>query len=657
MAGKMFEIAFQLAGKVNSSFNSTFQNANQRLEQLQERSDRIGTKIGLAFGGAALAAGATGLAVGGLAVNLSDNLQKSLNGVQSATGVADEMMGSMKDTMLAIYNDNFGENFADIGAAMTTVSQQTGLAGDALKKVTEDGLALNDTFGLEVADSVKSANQLMKQFGMDGDTAYNLIAQGAQWGLDSNGDLLDTLNEYSGTFAAQGFSAEEMFNMLSNASQSGIRDLDLAADAIKEFGIRSKDGSKTSAEGFEALGLNASKMTAAFAAGGETGKAAFDKTTKALFEMKDPVAQNAAGVALFGTQWEDLGVKGVKALMNTEGEISKSVDALGKINSVKYNTFGEAAQGIKRNLETGILLPLGEQIMPKMNEFSGWINTNMPAIKNEISYAMNVVTDNAPLVVAAVGTIAAVYVTYEATLLASKVATTAVTIAQNIHTGAMTAHNIIVGIATAAQWGHLVAMESGSVGLGVIAAAQWAFNAALTANPIGVVIIALAVLGAGIYALVKNWDSVTGAIEKAWKWLTKWNGTDAEDKEVSANRDSYNALKSNDAVGENAGGTDDWRGGLTWVGEEGPEIINAPGGSQIIPNNSAISLLGAKKRALNDSSGNNAAKNEFTFHFHISGGNKEEIAPLLEKAKSEFEGIVDRVMNRRDQEKRRVAYG
>lgn len=34
----------------------------------------------------------------------------------------------------------------------------------------------------------------------------------------------------------------------------------------------------------------------------------------------------------------------------------------------------------------------------------------------------------------------------------------------------------------------------------------------------------------------------------------------------------------------NANGTDNWRGGMTWVGERGPEILNIPRGAQIIPN-------------------------------------------------------------------------
>lgn len=37
-------------------------------------------------------------------------------------------------------------------------------------------------------------------------------------------------------------------------------------------------------------------------------------------------------------------------------------------------------------------------------------------------------------------------------------------------------------------------------------------------------------------------------------------------------------------IGKNADGTDSWRGGLTWVGERGRELVNLPKGSQVIPN-------------------------------------------------------------------------
>jgi hypothetical protein len=34
----------------------------------------------------------------------------------------------------------------------------------------------------------------------------------------------------------------------------------------------------------------------------------------------------------------------------------------------------------------------------------------------------------------------------------------------------------------------------------------------------------------------------------------------------------------------NAGGTDSWRGGMSWVGEHGPELLNIPRGAQVVPN-------------------------------------------------------------------------
>jgi hypothetical protein len=37
-------------------------------------------------------------------------------------------------------------------------------------------------------------------------------------------------------------------------------------------------------------------------------------------------------------------------------------------------------------------------------------------------------------------------------------------------------------------------------------------------------------------------------------------------------------------IGHNAAGTDNWKGGPSWVGENGPEVMNVPKGAQIIPN-------------------------------------------------------------------------
>ena len=42
----------------------------------------------------------------------------------------------------------------------------------------------------------------------------------------------------------------------------------------------------------------------------------------------------------------------------------------------------------------------------------------------------------------------------------------------------------------------------------------------------------------------------------------------------------------------NAAGTDNWRGGLTWVGESGPELVSLPRGSQIYSNQESRAMAG-----------------------------------------------------------------
>ena len=43
-------------------------------------------------------------------------------------------------------------------------------------------------------------------------------------------------------------------------------------------------------------------------------------------------------------------------------------------------------------------------------------------------------------------------------------------------------------------------------------------------------------------------------------------------------------------VGANAEGTNNWRGGPTWVGEEGPELVDLPRGSRVLPNKESVQV-------------------------------------------------------------------
>lgn len=143
-------------------------------------------------------------------------------------------------------------------------------------------------------------------------------------------------------------------------------------DAFKEFSIRMNDG--TANEYLTSLGLNADELVSKFQTGGESAKEAMGEISSALKNCDDESLQYTAGVGLMGTMWEDMGADACTALMDVEGQISRTTDAMGQINAVKYDTFGEAIKGAGRILQTSFIMPIGEQALPIFSDFANEIS-------------------------------------------------------------------------------------------------------------------------------------------------------------------------------------------------------------------------------------------------------------------------------------------
>lgn len=298
---------FKLFGTIlvdNSKANSNLDDTDKKGEDVAKTFGDITKEAGLMAIGFA-AAGAAALAgIGIKAVNAADDLNKAMNTLQAQTGASEMEMKAFEESAKRLYAANYGQSFDDIARSMGEIARTTGLSGEELELTTKNALALRDTFDLGINETARTANSLIKNFGISADQAYTLIAQGAQQGANKNGDLLDTLNEYSVQYKALGFSAEEFTATLIDGANNGSFSIDKVGDAIKEFTIRSKDGSKASANAFQQLGFDAQAMTQAFAQGGEKARYAFDEVTSAISQIADPVQKNAVGVALFGTHFD-----------------------------------------------------------------------------------------------------------------------------------------------------------------------------------------------------------------------------------------------------------------------------------------------------------------------------------------------------------------
>lgn len=388
---QVYEVAFKVGGVMDSSLRKAFGNATSGLSDLGSQS-KIANASMVALGAAAVTAGAAiaGLSVGlGASIKAAGEFNASMKQIEASTDSGLVSMKEMKEISTNLYNKNLGQDWNDLAEAISATQSVTALSGKELEAATANALVYRDVFGEEVSQSVKATDTMMRNFGITSTEAYNLLAQGAQNGLNKSDELLDTANEYSPYFKSLGFNANQMFDTFIAGAEKGAFNLDKVGDAVKEFNIRSKDGSDASAEAFQALGMDAAKMSQIFAAGGPEAQKSFRTVVQAISGIEDPVKKNAVAVGLFGTQAEDLEKDVIAAMGTARSQFDMTRMTMEQIQNIKYDTLGMAWQGIARQIETGVLIPIGERLLPILTSMSKTFATVMPSISTFVENAMD----------------------------------------------------------------------------------------------------------------------------------------------------------------------------------------------------------------------------------------------------------------------------
>lgn len=533
---KIMTTIVNMAGNVDPSVQKAFREVESRLEGMNGKAIAVGASVAAAGAGITVGAVHAGKAL----INMGDAYNSTMGDLQAKTGATAAEMEGLSDVVEGVYADrNLGTDMQDVADAVALAKQTTGLWGEDLESVSADALMLRDTFDYDLNESLRASKALMTNFGLDSHTAMNYIAEGAQKGLDYSGELLDTISEYSVQFAKVGMDADDMFNIMQAGAENGAWNLDKVGDAIKEFSIRSIDGSKTTQEAFAALGYDADEVMGIFAKGGEDANIAFNTILQDLISMDDEVARDAVGVQLFGTMWEDLGVDAMAALSEVTDGTYLAGDALNEINAVKYDTVGQALQGISRQLEVQ-LAPAGSAAAQRLAEMSPQITESLktvsPYIEDLAVKFSDVLVDGIDLAIAALiwcsqntDTLKAaavglgiVFATFSAAKMITSIhnAVAAFSLlraahlkekAETIYLQALYAKDAVVkGASTAATVAQTAATGAWNVVAGIGTAVTSAFGAAMAflTSPIGLVILAIgALIGIGVL-LYKNWDTV-----------------------------------------------------------------------------------------------------------------------------------------------------
>jgi phage-related minor tail protein len=333
-------------------------------------------------------AAAAGVAIGAVlmqGVSAAIENSKLDNKLAAQLGATPAQAAQLGKLSGKVYAAGFGEDLPEVNAAIKAAAQN-GLidiktaSAETAQVATKNLLTVGSVLE-EDSERVSSAVSQMMRTGMarSSEEAMDLLVKATQNGVNKSQDLLDTMNEYGTQFRKLGIDGPHAVGLLSQAIKAGARDSDTAADALKEFSIRAVDGSKASAKGYELLGLDAKRMTGVMAKGGDVAAEGLNSVLQRLREMKDPVKQNAAATALFGTKAEDLG----QALYAMDLDTAKQ-----QMTGMKGATAAAAAQAsqgaagwstLGRQFQMALVdtlnkaLPLVNAVFGFMQAHSSWV--------------------------------------------------------------------------------------------------------------------------------------------------------------------------------------------------------------------------------------------------------------------------------------------
>lgn len=354
------------AAEVDKGMGKAHQLVEKHGAKIADAAQKIGLAAGVALGA-------------GLANALS--VEQANDKLAAQLGASGPIAADLGKTAGALYAQGYGENIGQVNDAIGSVMRnidQAATASDAdLQRISGSVLNLATTFEQDLGGVTRAVGQMLRTgLAKDANEALDVLTVGFQMGNDKAGDLLDTVNEYGTQFRKVGLSGQAMMGLITQGLQAGARDADKVADAIKEFSIRAVDGSKLSADGFRALGLDAAKMTAQIATGGPAAAAGLQTVLDRLRAIQDPAKQSQAAVALFGIHAEDLGA----ALLALDP--SKATDMLGSVAGAADKMGATLADNAATKVEMfkrqviGTFTELAGQAVPALQQMVDWMGRN-----------------------------------------------------------------------------------------------------------------------------------------------------------------------------------------------------------------------------------------------------------------------------------------
>lgn len=394
-------------------------NANQATNSIQAQ---LGTTRDEA---SALRDAALGVFGNNFGQSVEDATQSLIEVRKQIRGIADEDLQGATEKAIAL-RDAFGVDVAESTNAVNTLMHNFGLTSDQAFDFVTAGMQRGLNASGDFLDSIGEYSVQFAEGGATAEEMFSAMETGIQGGVLGTDKILDAFKESririmelsddlvgpDGLMRDVGDALATSLELPPEAIDNVRNDADAVAQALEEIGLKvDKEKLTEPLMVFdEELGRNVERVqsfgdivTDAIAEGLKDGSVdiaqAQDLAIRGLREMDDEVARNAAGVAIFGTQWEDVGAEALLAVDTTKtslDDLSGSTDGL----TVQYDNFGSMFESVKRRALLALMplgqamLDLGNRIMPHVLAAFAWLEEQLPGWIDQAVVVFNVLKAN-----------------------------------------------------------------------------------------------------------------------------------------------------------------------------------------------------------------------------------------------------------------------
>ena len=372
----------QILAKVDDS--ASLKEIKQDLSKIPEESEKAEESI-KDLGGELTDLLAGAAAAGGIGEMIEKSLDaSSLNTKLSISMELDE--GSQETVKQAISKiQSYG---VDAEAALEGVRRQWALNKDASDEsnaaVVEGAAAIVAAYGdVDFTELIQETNELSKSLDISNEDAMGLVYTLLKTGFPP--DQLDVITEYGAQLHNAGYNAQEIQAIMAAGVETGTWNIDVLLDGLKEgriklaeFGAGIDEATVSLIEG---TGISANQLQEwgkAVAAGGEGGKQAMSDVAAAVAGIDDKTKQNAVGVKVFGTLWEENGTKITDTILGMNDNLMTAEANQNNLNAAANDLNADPAIAMKQaiaDIQTAAA-PLLVVIADIVADISKWIQEN-----------------------------------------------------------------------------------------------------------------------------------------------------------------------------------------------------------------------------------------------------------------------------------------